>query len=117
MALKPYRSTAHWKKIRVQVLRRDAYQCTYCGNEATEVDHIWPKARGGEDTLDNLVAACKPCNIRERDLFRGKSSDYHHNWNKLRISLHAYGISIFNVHEIYNDFRGVIKNARPRQTT
>lgn len=54
---------------------------------------------------------------RERDLFRGKSSDYHHNWNKLRLSLHAYGISIFNVHEIYNDFRGVIKNARPRQTT
>lgn len=75
MALKPYRSTAHWKKIRKQVLNRDAYTCTYCGNQATEVDHIWPKAKGGEDTLDNLVAACKPCNIRKRDsVFLGEGS-------------------------------------------
>ena len=54
---------------------------------------------------------------RERDLFRGRSRDYHHNWNKLRLSLHAYGMNIFNIHEIYNDFKGVIRNARPRQTT
>jgi len=53
---------------------------------------------------------------RERDLFRGKSSDYHNNWTKLRISLHKYGISIFDIHDLYLEFREVIKNARPRQT-
>lgn len=67
MALKPYRATAHWKKIRLQVLRRDAYTCAYCGDVANEVDHIHPKVRGGEDVLDNLVAACRSCNSRKRD--------------------------------------------------
>lgn len=67
MALKPYRATAHWKKIRLQVLKRDAYTCAYCGDEANEVDHRIAKVKGGEDSLDNLVAACRRCNIQKKD--------------------------------------------------
>lgn len=67
MALKPYRSTGHWKRVRLQVLRRDAYTCAYCGDVADQVDHVYPKSRGGEDTMDNLVAACKRCNYAKRD--------------------------------------------------
>ena len=67
MALKPYRATAHWKKIRLQVLNRDCFVCAYCSGEANEVDHIVPKVKGGEDTLDNLVAACRRCNIQKKD--------------------------------------------------
>jgi 5-methylcytosine-specific restriction endonuclease McrA len=67
MSLKPYRATAHWKKIRIQVLRRDAYTCAYCGDTANEVDHRIAKVKGGEDTLDNLVAACRRCNIQKKD--------------------------------------------------
>ena len=67
MALKPYRSTGHWKRLRLQVLRRDAYTCAYCGGVADQVDHVWPKSRGGEDTLENCVAACKECNYAKRD--------------------------------------------------
>ena len=67
MALKPYRATGHWKRIRLQVLRRDAYTCAYCGDVADQVDHVHPKSKGGEDTLDNLVAACKRCNYAKRD--------------------------------------------------
>jgi hypothetical protein len=68
MALKPYRATSHWKKIRLQVLNRDGWTCTYCGaSDANEVDHVWPKSRGGEDTLDNLVCACRRCNILKKD--------------------------------------------------
>jgi hypothetical protein len=67
MALKPYRATAHWKKIRLKVLARDANTCAYCGDVATEVDHVYPKSKGGEDTLDNLVAACRRCNILKKD--------------------------------------------------
>jgi len=59
MALKPYRATAHWKRIRLQVLNRDAWTCAYCGDQAKQVDHVWPRSKGGEDTLDNLVAACE----------------------------------------------------------
>ena len=68
MSLKPYRATSHWKKIRLKVLARDAYTCAYCGSpDANEVDHVWPKSRGGEDTLDNLVCACRRCNILKKD--------------------------------------------------
>jgi HNH endonuclease len=37
--------------------------CRWCGAPATTADH-WPVSRvdGGPDTLDNLVAACVPCN-------------------------------------------------------
>ena len=64
---KPYRATSHWKKIRIKVLQRDAYTCAYCGDVANEVDHVYPKVKGGEDTLDNLVAACRTCNIKKKD--------------------------------------------------
>lgn len=38
--------------------------CHHCGGPATSADH-YPVARsdGGPDTLDNLKAACLPCNI------------------------------------------------------
>ena len=75
MALKPYRATSHWKKIRLKVLNRDAWTCTYCGESANEVDHVYPKSKGGEDTLDNLVAACRRCNIKKKDaVFLGSAS-------------------------------------------
>jgi len=78
VAKKLYRSTAQWKKIRLTVLNRDAYTCAYCGDVANEVDHVWPKSKGGEDTLDNLVAACRRCNILKKDktdtVFLGSAS-------------------------------------------
>ena len=49
------------------MLNRDANTCAYCGDVATEVDHVYPKSKGGEDTLDNLVAACRRCNILKKD--------------------------------------------------
>lgn len=49
-------------RLRAQTLERDGYVCTYCGEEATIADHIVPLAKGGEDTLENLTAACVPCN-------------------------------------------------------
>jgi len=49
------------------VLRRDAYTCAYCGDVANEVDHVYPKSKGGEDTLDNCVACCRTCNIKKKD--------------------------------------------------
>jgi 5-methylcytosine-specific restriction endonuclease McrA len=48
--------------LRGAVLDRDRWTCVYCGAEATEVDHVDPRARGGATTPGNLVAACRPCN-------------------------------------------------------
>lgn len=55
-------SGSAWRRIRLQVLRRDNYICHYCGAPATVVDHVKAVARGGKSSLDNLVAACSPCN-------------------------------------------------------
>ena len=50
---------------------RDRNICGYCGghfnkSELTR-DHIVPKSRGGEDTWNNLVTACKTCNHKKAD--------------------------------------------------
>lgn len=53
-----------WVKIRRQALERDQHKCVLCLSEgvhtpATEVDHIIPKAIGGDDSLSNLQSICK----------------------------------------------------------
>lgn len=61
-------STTAWRTIRAYVLGRDRYLCRIgtagvCTAQATCVDHIVPKAMGGEDVETNLRAACEPCNL------------------------------------------------------
>lgn len=53
-----------WSVVRAAVLLRDGSVCAYCkGTDGPfEVDHVFPKSRGGPNTAANLVAACKPCN-------------------------------------------------------
>ncbi len=48
------------------LFKRDANQCKYCGQRfsARELsrEHVTPLSRGGTDTWNNVVAACKRCN-------------------------------------------------------
>jgi hypothetical protein len=56
---------------RDNVFKRDNYTCVYCGEDeirAMTIDHVIPKSKGGKDTWDNLVTACKPCNSEKNDL-------------------------------------------------
>lgn len=50
---------------------RDRSLCLYCGGEHSDSDltrdHVVPKSRGGGDTWDNVVAACRRCNHRKGD--------------------------------------------------
>ena len=57
--------TQRWKDQRKRVLDRDQHTCVYCGQEATQVDHVIPRAKGGTHDLDNLVACCATCNSRK----------------------------------------------------
>lgn len=49
------------------VLRRDNWKCVYCDRSATTVDHIVPRAKGGQSTWENLAACCQPCNNGKGD--------------------------------------------------
>ena len=48
------------------LFRRDANICMYCGNTFLDKDltrdHVVPSSKGGEDTWENVVAACRRCN-------------------------------------------------------
>jgi hypothetical protein len=43
-------------------------ECVYCGS-LTELttDHLIPRNRGGDDSADNVVLACQPCNTARGD--------------------------------------------------
>mgnify|MGYP001167452687 CR=1 FL=1 len=51
------------------VLMRDRYTCQYCGAQPAKasltIDHVIPKVRGGPSTWENVVCACKECNLRK----------------------------------------------------
>lgn len=55
-----------WRKLRELVLKRDNYLCVKCDaggrvTEATDVDHIISKAKGGTDSESNLQSLCSAC--------------------------------------------------------
>lgn len=54
---------------RREIINRDNNQCQYCSielpNDKLTLDHIIPKSKGGKNTWDNLVAACKKCNQKK----------------------------------------------------
>ncbi len=54
---------------RRNLMLRDAHQCQYCGKRPLlrelNIDHVLPRSRGGADTWENLVTACRVCNLRK----------------------------------------------------
>jgi 5-methylcytosine-specific restriction endonuclease McrA len=54
---------------RRNLMFRDAHQCQYCGKQPPlrelNIDHVVPRSRGGDDTWENLVTACRVCNLRK----------------------------------------------------
>lgn len=54
------------KKVRFEVFKRDKFTCQYCGRMSPdvilEVDHIRPIAEGGNNSMTNLITACRDCN-------------------------------------------------------
>jgi CRISPR/Cas system Type II protein with McrA/HNH and RuvC-like nuclease domain len=55
--------------LRERVFARDGFRCVYCAEvfpaERLTLDHVQPKARGGDNSEGNLVTACAACNTRK----------------------------------------------------
>lgn len=50
------------------IFLRDNYSCQYCGaNNPSNLtlDHVMPQSRGGKNTWENLVCACRDCNFKK----------------------------------------------------
>ena len=44
-------------------------ECAYCGRKhPTTLDHVVPRAKGGNQDRKNLIGACGACNLEKSDL-------------------------------------------------
>ena len=55
--------------LRERIFARDGHRCVYCAGvfppEQLSLDHVQPRARGGDNSPGNLVTACLACNTRK----------------------------------------------------
>lgn len=70
---------AAWQRLRLRILKRDNFLCQPCLNGspgrvtiARQVDHIKPKAKGGDDSEGNLRAICDDCHAAKSAEDRGQ---------------------------------------------
>lgn len=56
------------QKLRSFIFSRSNGKCVYCGAQAEEIDHVIPRAKGGTNSVHNLVASCKTCNQMKSNL-------------------------------------------------
>ena len=54
----------------LDILKEHNYRCAYCGidfdeNNLPEKDHIIPISKGGNNTKENVVPACRSCNAKK----------------------------------------------------
>jgi len=59
-----------WTRLRAAVISRDGRVCSYCFKSVDDrgglhVDHKIPLSRGGRSTMENLVVACRTCNLQK----------------------------------------------------
>ncbi len=54
---------------RNNVFLRDQYTCQYCGSKPSSIlltlDHVVPIVKGGPKSWDNIVTACRACNVKK----------------------------------------------------
>jgi len=57
------------KFTRHNVFERDRNTCQYCGKifdrKDLNLDHVWPRDKGGRTTWENVVCSCIKCNTRK----------------------------------------------------
>lgn len=60
------------KRMRFEVLKRDAFTCQYCGKQPPDtilhLDHIVPVSKGGKNTVLNLITSCQDCNLGKSNI-------------------------------------------------
>lgn len=61
-----YLKSNECRRKRYVVLKRDNWQCVYCGAPATEVHHLrYAKRNIGKEPIKWLISICKECHERQ----------------------------------------------------
>lgn len=101
-----YKKLKDGKIVPSQILRENKMLvkcencCAYCkSKENLHWEHIIPKSRGGPDNVDNMVLACRDCNLKksDKDLFEWYGLEL--KYEIPRIVLGKYLKLIFDFHE------------------
>ena len=71
--------------IKSEVLKRSNGRCELCGHKGKlEIDHIYPKEKGGQSTFKNACALCSRCNDskcnKDPNQFLKEKQDQLINW-------------------------------------
>ena len=61
-----YRGERPTPTMRCELSYRAHDPCAYCGAPSEHWDHMESRHRGGWNTPDNLIRACKACNVNKR---------------------------------------------------
>ena len=60
------KGTLFGTEVRAYLMHKWEGRCAYCGKEGKlEVEHVHPRSRGGSNSVNNLVVACRPCNEKK----------------------------------------------------
>ena len=83
-----------WSKQRRLALARDSRRCQLripgvCTIDATEVDHIRPRAIGGGDELENLRSVCHRCHV-SRGMDESGRSPSRYSYGASRVVTRSY---------------------------
>lgn len=58
-------------KLRFKILQRDNFACQYCGRRppetVLEIDHFFPRSKGGLNEIKNYLTSCRECNRGKGD--------------------------------------------------
>lgn len=58
-------------EFNVEKIRKNNY-CWYCGKELEPSkltkDHVFPRSKGGDNDMDNIIMVCKTCNSSKGDM-------------------------------------------------
>lgn len=99
---------------RQNVYLRDGFRCQYCNWTGSllnlTMDHLIPLARGGKTSWENIVTACKACNLRkgartiEELGLRLPRMPVRPNFNNTALFALRYGLNSQNIPEAWNGY-------------
>lgn len=79
-------------EFNIEKIKSNNY-CWYCGQEMEPSkltkDHVFPRAKGGKDCLDNIIMVCKTCNSSKgkMDLFEWYD-EVRNEWPPINVWVH-----------------------------